>query len=218
MAHESLEDALATLIATTRRSKRQASLTQVTDALNIALSHLGSIEKIAERISLSARMLEQFAAVEDLDPAVRRMFSDRRIDSVDAAVYLSYFKPSYQVLLARKLAKHQIDTKDLRAAWEYLKREPKTSPKKLINLIQKSKIKKVYACEFVLRGSLTPKTVERRISKALGADTVEKVVFDAPFGKVLFNKRGKDALSKYCKLNGIGFSKAIVDLIYGDNA
>src|ERR1700734_2523187 len=145
---KTLENALAILISSTRSKKRTRSLVEIADWLAFAVAELGSIPAVGDRIGLSPQMLRQFESVQKLSPSVRRMFSERRLDSVDAAAHLSMLPMKDQVPVARLLAEGKIDTSDVRAVHQQRKSGDTGPIDELIGTVEQSKTKQEYVVEF----------------------------------------------------------------------
>lgn len=186
-----LDAALAILISNTRTQRRPLSLLAVADALSTAIDHLGGYSDVADRIGLSTKMLRQFSYVRRLAPAVQRLFRERRLDSVDAAVHLSMLPRKEQPVLATAIAKGEIDGLDLRAITELRRNESKTNLSDLIKKVKESKTKKQYVAEFVTRGRRTERQIRAGVERYVPHQEIIRIETDGPLGRLVLTKKGK---------------------------
>src|SRR5690242_2028882 len=111
---EQLKEALAALISSTRSKRRPLPITEIAHWLEVAVEKLGTHAAVGARIGLSAKMLRQFAAVNDLAPKVKELIASRKIDSVDAVAHLAMLSKPDQLVIANALAEKAIQTADVR--------------------------------------------------------------------------------------------------------
>jgi len=101
------DTALAILFSNTKRKKRIDDLFTIAKACEylVSLKKYGSQGAVAKKIGLSTEMIRQFLAVLKLPREVQKMFSSRKIDSVDVAKeLLALNDPAKQVVAAKALA------------------------------------------------------------------------------------------------------------------
>lgn len=198
-AAKTIENALAILISSTRSKKRTKSLMEIAEWLAYAVEELGSIKAVGERIGLSPQMLRQFESVQKLDPRVQRLFSARRLDSVDAAAHLSMLQAKEQVAVANLLAEGKIDTGDVRAIY-YQRKAGDTDPiDALIEKVEKSKTRQEYVVEFAIRGSQNPERVKAAIGTVFPEDQIIDLQLHGPMGRLVLTKKGRATLSATAK-------------------
>lgn len=198
-AAKTIENSLAILISSTHSKKRTKSLMEIAEWLAYAVEELGSIKAVGERIGLSPQMLRQFESVQRLDPKVQRLFSTRRLDSVDAAAHLSMLQAKEQVAVASLLAEGKIDTGDVRAIYHQRKAGDTDLIEALIDKVEKSKTKQEYVVEFAIRGSQNPERVKAAIGMMFPEDQIVDLELHGPMGRLVLTKKGRATLSATAK-------------------
>src|ERR1019366_10183070 len=78
-----LDDALAALLASTRRAKRSLNLVEVSEKLRAAVQFLGSLRAVADALGLSDETVRQFSRIEKLSPGVKKLISSGQITGMD---------------------------------------------------------------------------------------------------------------------------------------
>lgn len=213
-SHTSAVSKWAALISSTHTTKRPFSLLELAAFTREAVAEAGNLEAAADRISLSPRMLKQFLLADRLDPLVKPMVSSRRIDSVDAVGYLVLLNKADQRFVAKELAQKRILTSDLRAIRDQRRIMPTEPIRSLVQHVTDTRTKQVYVAEFAVRGGIKKAIVVKRLNRALGPSLVADVEIDGSIGRVLFTRKGRDALKAYAKDQGISLTKALPRLIY----
>lgn len=173
---------------------------------------------MADRIGLSPHMLRQFSAVRRLAPRVRDFFSDRRLDSVDAAVHLAMLPEKEQLKMATALATRDIDTKDLRGAIRLRRVGAPGSIETLLTRVKQSKTKKEYVAEFVVRGSHTQESILAAFHGYIPAKSIVRLHIDGRLGRIVLNADGRNALRKAAAKLGVSFKHAIPAMLRPKNS
>jgi hypothetical protein len=208
-----LEEALAALISSTRNKQRPLPLTQISKWLGIAFSKLGSYSAISERVGISSKMLGQFASVDRLTKSVRRLFADRTLDSVDAAVHLAMLTPADQEPVARALAKNLIDTMDIRAVVQLRQVRESEPIESLLARIQKTKTQHHYVMEFVARETKDPQNVRTTLEKYVRSSDIVSLELDGALGRLVVTAQGKKKLELVASNFGIPFKSVIQKIL-----
>jgi hypothetical protein len=206
--------AIANLIASTRTKKRSVSLFEFYGWLNRAIKELGGLQSVADRISISTRMLKQFLVIDKLDKSVVDYVKTRELDSVDALNYLASFSHNDQRLLLPLLLEKKLPSKDLRSVHQQRSVLPNATIEELIERVKSGKSRRVYELQFVLRGGLTKNKISNCISEITGQNTIEAIEFDGPVGKIILTKEGLALLREYSRASGIPFKKVLSHLLY----
>lgn len=206
--------AIANLIASTRTKKRSVSLLEFYDWLIEAISELGNIQAVADKIAISTRMLKQFLVVGKLDKSVLNHVKTRELDSVDALNYLASFSHKDQRLLLPLLLGKKLPSKDLRSVYQQRTVLPDATIGELIERVKSGKSRRVYELQFVLRDGLTKNNVIDRIGEIAGRKTIESIEFDGPIGKIVLSKEGLVLLREYSRANSIPFRRVLSKLLY----
>lgn len=212
-----VQEAIAVLIKNTRTTSRYLSLVEIDKWLNIAVQGLGSVKEVADRIDLSAKMLRQFTYVSRLSHPVRRLFTSRKIDSVDAAVHLSKLSFAYQLPIAKELAAGAINTADVRAIHDFSKQHPRTPISKVIENIKITRNIKHYVAEFVIRGHTSDVVLLKKLfSDALGEKNMFSLEVNGLIGKITLTASGKKNLARLCRTTGLTRKNVITSIAQGD--
>jgi len=201
-ARKPAEEALVDLIMCTRTRKRNVSLVRASEILDEAISAYGNLEKVADRIGISSKMLSQFLAIQRLTPAVRQYFESRRLDSVDMASQLTLLNARDQLLVAEKAAEGKLDSSDVRAIVQLRKKELKDKIEKVVERVIQSRTTKEYVVEFVCRGGLTLSVIEKVFVREFGKENIVRVEVDGLIGKLVLGKAGKMKLLEIAKRRG----------------
>ncbi len=189
-----LTQALAAIISNTRSKTRSLSLTAVHHWLEIAVAKLGSIRAVAQRVSLSPKMLGQFASVGRLTTPVQTLFSKRAIDSVDAATHLAMLSAKDQEVVARALVGGDIDTSDVRGIVQLRKEGSTASILPLLNRVRSSKTKQEYVAEFVIRGAHTRDELLAAFMMHIPSSEIVRLEIQGAVGRLVLTKQGRNAL------------------------
>jgi hypothetical protein len=192
---KTLENALAILISSTRARTRTRSLVELSDWLDVAVRHLGSVRAVADRIGLSPDMLRQFLSVRRLHPSVMELFARRELDSVDAATHLSRLSFDDQPFVADLLQRRQIDTSDVRAIQQLRKSSTSVSIGDLVSNVRTSRTTQEYVVDFVVRGSQEPLKVEGAIRQVFPSDQIVTLQLNGALGRLVLTKEGRRTLS-----------------------
>ncbi len=212
-----LNEALAALIANTRRGKRKLTLVEFVEYLRVAEKLLGNLRKVAERISLSEEMVRQFTRVEKLSPPVRRLAASGELSSVDIADRLSRLPTDDQLMVARGILAGKLTPYDLRAILALRKTTPRTPIRKIIDRIISSRNIRVYLAEFVVPEPPVPDSIIMgRISRALGRGHVKRVETSGRFGRVVLDDEGKIALEQSARKERITKWELLHRLVRGE--
>lgn len=193
---ETLDRAVALLIASTKRKTRGVSLTRIADAVSYGRQHFGSIARLAQHVGLSGKMLGQFCRVNDLGPEARALVASRKIDSVDAVVHLAHLGPRDQAIAAKRFADDILDTKDLRALVELRKRDPVSSFEELETQTTESKTRRHYIIEFVVRGRTTCDELRKRFERFVSPEQIANVEVMGSSGRVAIRRGGYEEVRK----------------------
>jgi len=206
--------AIANLIASTRTKKRSVSLLEFHGWLNRAIKELGNLQAVADRISISTRMLKQFLVIDKLDKSVIARVKTRELDSVDALNYLASFSHNDQRVLLPLLLEKKLPSKDLRSVYQQRSVLPNATIEELIERVKSGKSRRVYELQFVLRGGLAKTKISQCVGAITGQNTIESIEFDGPIGKIILTKEGLALLREYSRANEIPFKKVLSHLLY----
>lgn len=191
-----LDEALAILIACTRKKARPFPLTEIAMWVEIAVTELGSYSAVADRIGLSAKMLRQFSCVRRLAKEVQKLFASRKLDSVDAAVHLAMLPIREQQAVANALATGEINTIDLRAVVE-LRQQGKANPiTDLLGQVTESKVRQEYVAEFVVRSSRSRADILMEFTKYIPSTEIISLEITGALGRLVLTPKGKQALAR----------------------
>jgi hypothetical protein len=208
-----LKRALAALIAGTRTTKRPCSLIEVAKWLEVAREGLGSYATIADRIGISEKMLRQFSYVGRLTEDVKHLFDTRRLDSVDAATHLAMLPAGDQVVVAHDLAEKLIDTADVRAVVQLRKAGAKQGIKSLLARVRRSKTKKHFIAEFVIRGDGSRDRVLKAFGTYIEPREIVDLQVDGVLGRITLTDEGRRQLRSTARAMGVPLKHTIPEIL-----
>jgi hypothetical protein len=97
--------ALAILFSNIRRKKRNTDLITIARACKYLTDLYGSQKAVAEKIGLSTEMIREFLTTLKLPVEIKKLISERKIDSVDVVREISAIRePSKQIIAAHAFA------------------------------------------------------------------------------------------------------------------
>jgi hypothetical protein len=204
-----LKEALAALISSTRSKRRPLPMTEIARWIDIAVEKLGTYPAVGARIGLSAKMLRQFSAVNELEPKVKELVASRKIDSVDAVAHLAMLPKPDQLVVATALAEKSIQTADVRGIVQLRQFEPELAAVSLLKRVIDSKTKREYVAEFVIRGGRTEKELLRKFGSYIPAKEIVRLETEGALGRLVLTDKGKRALSRAASDLGTSVSDVI---------
>jgi hypothetical protein len=189
-----LKEALAVLISSTRSKRRPLPLTDIARWLGIAVAKLGSYPAVSERVGISAKMLRQFAVVDELADPVKELFAKRDLDSVDAAVHLSMLSGQDQEIVGKALCKKDIRTADVRAVVQLRQLETNAPIGALLQRVIDSKTKQEYVAEFVIRGGRSRDDLMKAFVAYIAPEEIIRLEIQGALGRLVLTEAGKQYL------------------------
>jgi hypothetical protein len=212
-----LDDALAALLASTRRAKRSLNLTEVSRKLHTAVRLLGSHRAVADALGLSDETVRQFSRIEKLTPDVRELVANGQITSMDLADRLSRFPPADQYPVAAAVVSGSLDAYDVRAIIGLRKVMPKTPIQQLIRRVRRSRNIKEYGAEFLLPHPVpSSATLTKRLSRLFARRDIRDLERGERVGRVFLTANGKRALEEAARQEGLTKRELLQRLIEGE--
>lgn len=212
-----VEDALAGLIASTKRIHRKLNLVQIAKKVEIARKGLGNLKNVSDAIGLSTEMLRQFSRVIKIAPEARRFVTEGAIQSVDIADRISRLPPADQFLVAQAVARGELNSDDVRAVISFRKDQPKLPISKVISRVTDSRNIREYVVQFqVPAGEEELKDIEDRFPKLLGQDGVRSVNVEKGLGTLILNKDGRNRFELIAKRKGLTKRALVKKIILGE--
>ena len=213
-----LDDALAALIASTKRINRKLDLVEISNKLEIARSYLGNLNEIANAIGLSHEMVRSFARVSFLDHKVKRMIKEGRIKSVDIADRLSRLPRTDQFFIAKEAVKRSLSSHDIRAIVSLRKALPDKPIDDIVKRINKSRNIKEYIAEYVIPQNRTvrSKEIQRHLNNFFGRQHIRAFSIKDGAGRIILDKNGKEKLSKKAQKMQISKGRLLQMIIQGE--
>jgi hypothetical protein len=206
---DELKEALAVLISSTRSRRRPLPMTDIARWLGIAVRKLGDYAAVGERVGLSAKMLRQFATVDSLAPAVKKLFATRDLDSVDAAAHLARLSGDDQVPVANALAAKTIQTADVRGVVQLRQLEQSAAIETLLRRVIDTKTKQEYVAEFVVRGGRKHAELIKAFEACIDPDHIVRLEVQGALGRLVLTEEGKRSLTKAATSLGTSLSDVI---------
>jgi DNA polymerase/3'-5' exonuclease PolX len=169
MDDRKLEQAIALIIACTRRVKRPKDIVTLAENIRYAEQQIGGLKGVGEKVGLSVQQLKDFLAVEDLRPEVKELVASRQIDSVDVVKTISKLLPIRQSILANYLVKGRISSKDVRIITTSAKKKPHKPISKVIDEYAQSRDITLYVVEMRLpEGFINHTSLQKKFEKIIG--------------------------------------------------
>ena len=211
-----VEDALAGLIASTKRIHRKLNLVQIARKIEIARKGLGNLKNVSDAIGLSTEMLRQFSRVKKIAPEARRFVTGGAIQSVDIADRISRLPPADQFLVAQAVARGELNSDDVRAVISFRKDQPKLPISKVISRVTDSRNVREYVVQFLVPAEEELKNIEDRFPKLLGQDGVRSVNVEKGLGTLILNKDGRNRFELIAKRKGLTKRALVEKVISGE--
>ncbi len=211
-------DALAALIASTKRINRKLNLIEIANKIKIVRNHLGNLKEVARVVGLSSEMVRSFTRVNSLDQRVRQLIKTGDIKSIDIADRLSRLPFKDQYYVAKEAAKGHLTSHDMRAIVSLRKTLPKASILNIVSRIRKSKNIKEYIAEFVVPqgASIDRKEIFIRLKRFFGAEHVQSYSIIRFVGRVVLDEIGKNNLMKTARIMQITKGRLLQLIIEGE--
>ncbi len=211
-----VEDALAGLIASTKRIHRKLNLLQIAKKIEIARKGLGNLKNVSEAIGLSTEMLRQFSRVTKLAPKARLLVAKGVIQRVDIADRISRLPPADQFPVAQAVARGDLTTDDVRAIITFRKDQPKLPISEVISRVMSSRNIREYVVQFLVPAEEEMKNMEDRFSKLFGQGGIRSVNAEKGVGTLLLSKDGKNRLGLIAKRKGLTKRALVEKVISGE--
>jgi len=198
------EEAIAAIIANTRRVRRRLDLVGIAEYIAKAREHLGSLAAVADMVGLSEQMLRDFLSVGRLVPEVRRLVEQRRVDAVDVAMRISRMPEEDQRALAEAVMQRRLDADDVRAVLDLRRTARDAGVASLIQRIEESRNVKEYLAEFLVPSDgLDAESLRVRLAEVVGADNVRSLTLQGRVGVLAMDPEGRRRLAKAARQRGL---------------
>jgi len=212
----SLDDALAALLASTRRTKRSLDLVTLGEKLETAIKLLGSLRAVADALGLSDETVRQFGRVNKLSPEVKRLVASGQIAGMDIADRLSRFPAPDQLPIASAVASGSLDAQDVRALLSLRKQNPRASIQRLIQRIRKSRNIREYVAEFIPPPpEVSNSELVNRVSRAIVRRDIRGVEIEDGIGRLILTVNGKRALERAARERDMTKREILQNLVNG---
>jgi hypothetical protein len=211
-----LDDALAALLASTRRTKRSLNLADVNEKLRTATRLMGSLRAVANALGLSDETVRQFGRVGKLSSDVKKFLESGQITSMDLADRLSRLPAADQYPIAAAVVSGTLDARDVRAILPLRKAMPRVPVQQLIRRIRGSRNIKEYVAEFLTpHPPTTPATLLRRLAPVIRRPEVRKLEIGDAVGRLYLTANGKKSLQHTASRQGLTKGALLQRLIEG---
>lgn len=215
-SQDEVENAVARLIASTRRKRRQLKLLEIANDLGIALSAYKSLSNVADVIDISPEMLRQFSRVNKLCNPVKKLIADGTIQSVDIADRLSRLQVVDQMPVALAVAQRNLTSDDVRAIVSLRKALPKEEIGKVIDRVKRSRSIKQYVVEFLIPTQKKEKEIKEFFIRTLGKESIVSFGSSGRISQAILNATGKRRLEDIAKKEGLTKRALINKIISGE--
>jgi len=213
-----LKDALAALIANTKRVKRKLNLIEIAEKIATAKKYL-SVGEIADRIILSKEMIREFERVNHLILPIKKMVEKGEIKSVEIADRLSRLPPVGQLYVAKKVARGLLNSDDLRAIVSFRKAMPHLDISGVVQRIEKSRNIKEFIAEFSIPKDLSaqPELIKKRFEIIFGADHIRATSIQHGSGHIILDAIAKDILVEKARKHRVTKREILQLIVAGED-
>lgn len=211
-----LDEALAALIASTKRVSRKLNLLDVSKRISVARKYLGSPQAVASAVGLSSEMLRQFSRVAKLSPDVKTLIRGGKITSVDIADRISRLPQDDQFFVAERVGARELNSDDVKAVLAHRKMLPDLPIQRLVSQVTRSKNIRRYVVEFLIPEGIRPRTALSRLLSFFGRDAVLSSDIGCSEGQLTITEKGKSLLEKAAKSKGLSKRKLLDQILSGE--
>ena len=211
-----LDDALAAIIASTKRVSRKLNLLEIAARIDVARKYLGRLGAVAFAVGLSPEMLRQFTRVTLLSPEAKRLIRDGRLASVDMCDRISRLPKEDQGFVARLAALGQVDSTDVRAVLAQRKMLPKVRINEIVRQVTDSKNVREYVLQFLLPDSVPARVVRSRLLSFLGKDAVRSLEIAEAQGEVTVTEKGRNRFESAARSGGLSKRELLSRILRGE--
>ena len=190
-----LNDAVAALIASTKRKNRNLTPLQVADKIEVAYQGIGSLKQVADAIGLSYEMLRQIYSVKKCTPDVKQLVRQGKLASFDILYRLSKLPERDQLPVAKAVVAGDLSSDDVRGIVSLRKDFPSFAPSKIIERIRASRNIKEYIAYFEMPDrKMAVGSLRRRFEDVVGKDGVRSLKVEGQLGTLRLNGAGRKRL------------------------
>ena len=203
-------EVISQLITNTKTKSREVDLITISDTVSQFVEISGGLSNAANALSISPGMLNQFLIIKKLNPSVKSLIKNKKINSISVAYNLSKFKEDDQEILAKLIISKDINSLDLRLVAPMRKQFPDLEVGQLVNRLLNSKDRKVSVIKFDKEdapGSVSD--IIYRFEKLVGSELLE-CFEDKNQIVVKVSKEGESLLRKKARAN----KKTLTEFIY----
>lgn len=211
-----LDDALAAIIASTKRVSRKLDLLKIARKLAVARRYLGSLQAVATAVGLSSEMLRQFSRVEALSSSVKSLIKEGALCSVDMADRISRLPAKDQLHVAENIVLGKLDSTDVRAILAYRKTAPSLSIQSVVNRVLSSKNVRAYVLECAAPKNVDETAVRSRLVSFFGTDCIRDIKSRGGTRQVVITDQGRRKLEEAAKTKHISKRKFLALILFGE--
>jgi hypothetical protein len=187
--------ALSLVLANTRMAERPGvrrphSLPEIASAILAAKAGYGGLNEVANRVGISTEMLRRFLSVNRLHPAVLPLVRARRIDSLNAVLYMAALPADDQPVVAEELLSGKLSGTDVRALVPLRRRLRRANLRKLMDQVTNSRDRTVYAVVFTLGSDDQLRSVTDALKRVCGDGLVVVRRSDGHQYKAVLSRQG----------------------------
>lgn len=198
-----LDQALARLIANTRRTRRAKNLLEIASEQSLAESLLGGRRALAKRIGISEEMLREFASVNDLEDSVKDLVGRGLLTSVDAAYRISLLPKEDQLLVAKAYVGGELSGKDLRDVVSLRRSNVEVPISELVNRVRSGRRVVEYAVRLRCSPGAELDRLRGRFQKLVGEEHIRSVNMEGNVVTLVIDEEGKRRIQAEASKRGI---------------
>jgi len=213
-----LQDALALIIACTRRAHqdRPKDIVTIAESITFAKEKMGSLGTVARSVGVSEQQLRDFLAVMRLDDITREKVRTRAIDSVDVVKNLAKLPFDKQKTLAECLSRGEINSQDVRVITGFALRFPQKRIERILREYRQSKDTKIYVVRFRIPDGLGARTLSQAFEKIVQERAIHNLLVKGHVGELELTEAGYKSLRTEVRRMGTtlrGFVKSVLQAL-----
>lgn len=208
-----VDEAIAMLIACTRRKQRPKSIVEIAGMIEFLRGQLGSYKSVSETVGISTEMLREFRSVDKLEGEIRSLVENRTIDSVDLVYRISKLDPATQRAVVRAVLVGRMMGDDARVVRSFSGR--RSSPEDAVTRTIKSRDVRTYLIKFATPADKRTSDLRNTFRMVVGNDEIVSVNTEDGTSTIELTYRGQKNLRRAAKEAGVTLRTFVASLLDG---
>jgi hypothetical protein len=206
-----VDEAIAILIACTRRKQRPKSIVEIARLIEFLRQELRSYKSVSDAIGISTEMLREFRSVEKLEGEVRSLVENRTIDSVDLVYRISKLNSATQRAVVREVLGGRMMGDDVRVVRSLSRSH--ISPEDVVTRVMESRDVKTYVIKFPTPVRNKANQLRNTFRAVVGDDEIVSFDIEDGTGTIELTYRGQQNLRRAAKRAGMTLRRFVTSLL-----